>query len=145
MSKIEVKNIFGFLEEITVKKSPPENFSQSSWDKWNSYMIHKWISQNVEYIDIANYVQTMPPQNKEQIYSIYRELIPKKKQWNKYVKNQNKNTYQDLSPYIVKYFECSVGEANDYIDILGKDVMEILIGMGVEEKEAKKIIKKAKI
>jgi len=145
MSQIEIKNIFGFLEEITVRKSPPENFSQASWEKWNSYMVHKWLSMNEDYIDIVNYVQKTNPQSKKQIYSIYREMIPRKKTWSKYIKNENKNTYQELEEYVSKYYECSISEANSYINILGKNVKHILEGMGIDEKESKKIIKKAKL
>lgn len=145
MSQIEIKNTFGFLEEITVRKSPPENFSQASWEKWNSYMVHKWLSMNENYIDIVNYVQKTNPQSKKQIYSIYREMIPRKKTWSKYIKNENKNTYQELEEYVSKYYECSISEANSYINILGKNVKHILEGMGIGEKESKKIIKKAKL
>ena len=146
MSQIEVKNIFDFLGEITVKKSPPENFSQASWDKWNSYQIHKQLSMNRDYIEIVNYVQKISPERKKEIYSIYRELIPKKKLWVKYIKNQNKNTYQELEKYITKYYECSINEAYEYINILGSSgVTTILKGMGVEDGEIKKIIKKAKL
>lgn len=146
MSQIEVKNIFDWMGEITVKKSPPENFSQSSWDKWNSYMIHRYVSMNVDYIDIVNYVQKINPQNKKQIYSIYREMIPKKKIWLKYIKNQEKRNYQELAEYVAEYFECSLGEADHYIDILRQTgVYGILTKMGVEEKEIKKIIKKAEL
>lgn len=146
MSKIEVSNIWGWLDEITVKKSHPSSFSQKSWDNWNSYMIHKWISQNPNYIDIANYVQKMNPQGKKEIYSVYRELIPRKKQWNKYIKNENKKNYQELSEYLIKYYQCSVKETHDYIDILGKDgVKSILEDMGLEKKEITKLFKKTKL
>jgi hypothetical protein len=146
MSQIEVKNIWGWLDEITVKKSPPENFSQSSWDNWNSYMICRYLSMHIDYIDIANYVQKMNPQNKQQIYSIYREMIPKKKLWLKYIKNENKKNYQEVSEYVAKYFSCSLGEADNYIDILKTtNVRGILWEMGVNEKETEKLIKQAKL
>ena len=146
MSQIEVKNIFDFLEEITVRKSPPENFSQSSWEKWNSYMIHRYVSMSLDYIDIVNYAQKMNPQNKQQIYSIYREMIPKKKLWLKYIKNENKKNYQEVSEYVAKYFSCSLGEADNYIDILKTtNVRGILWEMGVNEKETEKLIKQAKL
>ena len=146
MSQIEVKNIFDWLEEITVKKSPPENFSQASWDKWNSYMIHRYVSMYIGYIDVANYVQKINPQNKQQIYSIYREMIPKNKIWLKYIKNQRRKNYQELAEYVAEYFECSLGEADHYIDILRRVGVEgILINMGVEEKEIQKLLKKAEL
>jgi len=146
MSQIEVKNIFDWIEEITYKKSPPSNFSQASWDKWNSYMIHRYVSMYIGYIDIANYVQKINPQNKQQIYSIYREMIPKKKTWLKYIKNQNKRNYQELAEYIAEYFQCSLGEADHYIDILRRVGVEgILWDMGVEQEEIEKLFKKAKL
>lgn len=146
MNQIEVKNIFDWLEEITVKKSPPENFSQASWDKWNSYMIHRYVSMYIGYIDVVNYVQKINPQNKQQIYSIYREMIPKKKLWLKYIKNENKKNYQELAEYVAEYLQCSLGEADHYIDILRDiGVRDILNRMGVDNKETEKLIKKAKL
>ena len=43
MNKREIKNIFGWLNEITVQKSPISSFSDKSWDNWNSYMVHRFI------------------------------------------------------------------------------------------------------
>ena len=145
MPQIEVKNIFDWLEEITVKKSPPENFSQSSWDKWNSYMIHRYVSMYIGYIDVANYVQKINPQNKQQIYSIYREMIPAKKIWLKYIKNQQKKNYKEVAEYVAEYFECSLGEADHYIDIIPRSIEGILWEMGLSEEEANKLMKKAKL
>jgi hypothetical protein len=138
--------IFEWLNEITINKTPPENFSQESWDKWNSYMIHRYLSMNMDYIDIVNYVQKINPQSKKQIYTIYREMIPKKKVWLKYVKNKNKKNYKEIAEYVADYLECSLGEADLYIDILQEvGVRSILWKMGVDEDETEKLIKKAKL
>lgn len=146
MGKTEISNIFGWLDEITLNKSHPDSFSESSWDKWNSYMVHRYMSMNLGYIDVVNYVQKISPQNKKQIYTVYKEMIPRKKLWLKYIKNQNKNTYQEISEYVSKYHECSIEESNQYISLLGPlGVKDILSKMGVDEKELKKIIKKAKL
>ena len=140
------KTIFEWLNEITIHKTSPENFSQESWDKWNSYMIHRYLSMDMGYIDIVNYVQKINPQSKKQIYSIYREMLPKRKVYFKYVKNENKRNYQELAEYIADYLECSLGEADQYIDILQDiGVRSILWKMGVEEDETEKLIKKAKL
>jgi len=137
------KNLFEWLTEITVNKTPITEISEESWDKFNSYMIHRYVSMNIDYIDIANYIQKINPQNKKQIYSIYKEMIPKKKVWLKYTKNEEKKNYQELAEYIADYYECSLGEADYYIDILGISVRSILWKMGVEEDETEKLIKKA--
>jgi hypothetical protein len=144
-SKKQIKNIFGWLEEITVNKSPLNIISDESWDTWNSYMVHRYVSMNQDYIDIVNLVQKINPQNKKQIYSIYKEMIPKKKMWLKYIKNEAKKDQKELEEYVAKYFDCSLGEAEHYIDILrGSGVREILNEMGIESKESDKLIKKAK-
>ena len=145
-SKKQIKNIFGWLEEITVNKSPLSSISDESWDTWNSYMVHRYVSMNQDYIDIANLVQKINPQNKKQIYSIYKEMIPKRKMWLKYIKNEAKKDQKELEEYVAKYFDCSLGEAEHYIDILrDTGVKSILDEMGVEEKEIKKLLKKAKL
>lgn len=145
-SKKQIKNIFGWLNEITVNKSPLSSISDESWDTWNSYMVHRYVSMNQDYVDIANLVQKINPQNKKQIYSIYKEMIPKRKMWLKYIKNEVKKEQKELEEYIAKYFDCSLGEAEHYIDILrGTGVREILNEMGVESKESDKLIKKAKL
>tara|TARA_Y100000389_G_scaffold184845_1_gene203667 strand:- start:494 stop:928 length:435 start_codon:yes stop_codon:yes gene_type:complete len=142
----QVKTIFQWLNEITLYKSSPEEFSQESWDKWNSYMIHRYLSMDINYIDIVNYVQKVNPQSKKQIYTIYKEMIPKKKVYLKYVKNENKKNYQELAEYIADYLECGLGEADEYIPILQEHgIRGILWKMGVEEDETEKLIKKAKL
>lgn len=145
-SKKQIKNIFGWLEEITVNKSPLSSISDESWDTWNSYMVHRYISMNQDYVDIANLVQKINPQNKKQIYSIYKEMIPKRKMWLKYIKNEAKKEQKELEEYVAKYFDCSLGEAEHYIDILrGTGIKSILDEMGVDEKESNKLLKKAKL
>ena len=128
MNKREIKNIFGWLNEITVQKSPINSFSDKSWDNWNSYMVHRFLSMNRYYIDIVNYVQKMNPQSKKEIYTIYKEMIPKKKLWLKYLKKETRTNTKKLSEYIGK-----------------EGIKNILSNIGIEEKESKKIIKESKI
>ena len=142
----DIQNIWGWLNEITLYKTPVHEISEESWNNFNSYMIHRYLSMDISYIDIVNYVQKINPQNKKQVYSIYREMLPKKKVYLKYVKNENKKNYQEVAEYIADYLECSLGEADEYIDILQDiGVRSILWKMGVEEDETEKLIKKAKL
>jgi len=134
--------VFNWLEEITVKKTPPNNFTQQDWDDWNSYMVHRFLSMNISYIDIVNYVQNINPQNKKEIYTIYREMIPKRKIWNKYIKNQNKKDSKELEKIIANKLLIGCNEASSYIPILGKNgVTEVLNDLGYEKKEITKLIK----
>jgi len=142
MPKKQIKDLWGWLNEITLHKTPIENISEESWDKWNSYMVNRYVSMDIRYIELVNYIQTIPYDNKQQIYSIYREMIPKSKQFLKYIKTKTKKSNATLTEYVAKYFECSLGEAEEYIDILREHgVRSILYKMGVDEKEAKKLLK----
>ena len=136
------KTLFEWLNEITVTKTLPENFSEESWNTFNSYMVHRYLSMYIGYIDIVNYVQKINPTNKKQIYSIYREMIPKQKVWLKYIKSQTPKKNAELVDYVAEYFECSLGEADHYIDILREaGVRGILWKMGIDEKEQNKLVK----
>jgi hypothetical protein len=139
---ISPTTLFEWLNEITITKTPTENFSEESWDKFNSYMVHRYLSMYIGYIDIVNYVQKINPTNKKQIYSIYREMIPKQKVWLKYIKSQTPKKNAELVEYVADYFECSLGEADHYIDIIREaGVRNILWEMGIDEKEQNKLVK----
>jgi len=134
--------VFDWLNEITVKKTSPNDFTQENWDDWNSYMVHRFLSMNINYIDIVNFVQNINPQNKKEIYTIYREMIPKRKVWNKYIKNQNKKDSKEIAKIIANKLSIGSDEANSYIPMLGKEgVTEILSDLGYEKKEITKLIK----
>jgi hypothetical protein len=135
-------NIFNWLNEITVKKTPSSHFSQEDWDDWNSYMVHRFLSMNMSYIDIVNLAQKFHPTDKIGIYNFYKDLLPKKKIWNKYIKNQNKKDNKEISKIIASYFKIGLADAISYIPSLGKEnILNILIGVGLEKKEINKLIK----
>jgi hypothetical protein len=136
-------SLFDWLNEITYKKSSTDKFTETDWKTFQQFMINRYLSQNLEYIELVNYIQRLQISDNKQIYEIYKELIPKKQQFLKYIggskKNINKN---EIAPFISKYFECSIRESNSYIDILDKsDIIEILGKMGINEKESKKLLK----
>jgi hypothetical protein len=142
-SKKQIKDLWGWLSEITLHKTPIENITEDSWDKWNSYMTHRYLSMNVDYIELVNYVQTIPYENKQQTYLIYREMIPKNNKFLKYIKSRTKKHNTSLVEYVAKYFECSLGEAEEYIDILRENgVRKVLYDMGIEDKEITKLLKR---
>jgi hypothetical protein len=141
--KKEIKNIFEWLNEITLYKTPVGEISEESWNVWNSWLVHKYVSMDIRYVELANYVQTLSYENKQQTYIIYREMIPKTKVFLKYIKSRNKKQNTTLVEYVAKHFECSLGEAEEYIDILREaGTRSILYRMGLEDKEINKLLKK---
>jgi len=138
--------LFDWLNEITYTKRDWNSFTEDEQSSFSPYIVHRYVSMYYGYIDIANITQKLPMTEKEKIYTVYKTMLPKNKMFLKYIKNQNKKSYNELAQYVAEYFVCSLGEAEHYIDILREvGVRGILHEMGVQEKEAEKMIKKAKL
>tara|TARA_B100001109_G_scaffold29821_1_gene23224 strand:+ start:2664 stop:3074 length:411 start_codon:yes stop_codon:yes gene_type:complete len=136
-----MKNIFDWLKQINYHKQPASSFSEKDWELFNSYMVHRFMSMNKDFIDVVNYVQEMPPQEKKLIYNIYREYIPKNNKWNKYIKSNIKQHNTELLKYLSQYWECSQNEVKDYLNFLEDDIIfSILNQMGVPQKEQNKLL-----
>jgi Leucine-rich repeat (LRR) protein len=95
-----MKNVFDWLKAINTTKPPVESFTNKDWEVWNSYMIHRFLSMDCSNIELVNEIQEILPTDKEKIYSIYKEFIPKNNKWNKYIKSSFKQPNKDLVDYI---------------------------------------------
>ena len=134
--------IFDWLKQITLEKQPWNSFTEEDKASFSPYMIHRFLSMNSEYIEFVNLVQTIPYTEKEKIYTLYLCMVPKKNVFLKYIKSSKTKRQELLLKYIASYYECSLGEAEEYIDLIGSTgVRGILVKLGVEEKEIKKLLK----
>lgn len=137
-----MKNIFDWLKEINYHKSPVSKFTEKDWEIFNAYMIHRFMSMNQDYIEVVNYVQELPPQEKAMIYRIYKEFIPKNNRWNKYIKSNSKEPNKDLVIQLKDHFKVSIREVKDYLKILDTtEINRILTNRGLETKEIKQLLK----
>ena len=136
-----IKNIWDWLKQINYIKADPSSFSDKDWDIWNSYMVHRFISMNQDYVDIVNEVQQMHPQSKKEIYYIYKQYIPKNNKWNKYIKSNVKQYKSDLLKYLSQYWECSQNEVKEYLNFLDdSEILRILNRLGVQQKEINQLL-----
>ena len=143
MSLLNPKNIFEWLEHLTYKKSSYNSFEEKSWENFNAYMVHRFVSMYEGYIDIANIAQRFHPTDKRGIYNFYCEMLPKKKMFLRYIKSKIKTSPKEVKQYISNYYKCSLDEANDYITLLDKSDIKIIFDkLGVEIKEQKQLLKK---
>ena len=137
-----MKNVWDWVKQINSIKSDSSSFSNKDWEIWNSYMVHRIISMNPDFIEVVNQAQTILPQNKEQIYLFYKEYIPKNNKWSKYIKSSIKQPNIDLVNHIKDYFQCSSKEAKEYITLLDTaNISRILTDRGIETKELKQLLK----
>tara|TARA_B100001093_G_scaffold53907_1_gene45684 strand:+ start:1689 stop:2126 length:438 start_codon:yes stop_codon:yes gene_type:complete len=140
--KDKIKNIFDWLQHITLYKTPASEFTDNDWEKFNSYMVHRFVSMHVYYVEIADYAQSMLPNMKKQIYNFYREMLPKNKVWLQYIKSKTETINKDLVEDIAKYYEVGAADALSYITIMTKkELSQILNNMGKDNKEIKKLLK----
>ena len=140
--KNRTNNIFDWLNEITLYKTPAQEFTDKDWEIFNSWLVHRFISMNLYYVELANYAQTLMPTNKKEIYNFYKEFIPKRKVFLKYMKSKNKSASKELVEKVSSYFKVGEAEGSSYIDVMDNgDILSLLRDIGIEEKEAKKIMK----
>ena len=137
-----MKNIWDWLKQINSIKADPNSFSDKDWELWNSYMIHRFMSMNSDFLELVNEAQKLPPTSKKEIYSIYREYVPKNNKWNKYIKSTLKQRNKELIEYLKDYFQLSTREVKEYMELLGdEEILRILSQLGIENKTAKKLLK----
>jgi type I restriction-modification system DNA methylase subunit len=137
-----MNTIFDWLKCINTTKPPSDSFTPKDWEVWNSYMIHRFMSMDQNHLEVVNYVQELPPQEKAMIYNVYKEFIPKNNRWNKYVKSNIKQPNKELIDHLKDHLKCSSKEAKDAIFLLDKTkISRILTNRGLDKKEIKILLK----
>ena len=138
----KIKNIFDWLQHITLYKTPASEFTDNDWENFNSYMVHRFISMSPYYVEVADYAQSMLPTMKKEIYNFYKEMIPKRKVWLQYIKSKTKTVNKNLIEDIAKYYEIGAADALSYIAVMTKEEISIVLSkMGKDNKEIKKLLK----
>jgi hypothetical protein len=134
--------IFDWLKEITTTKKPWSSFTEDQQESFNSYMVHRFVSMYEGYTEVANYGQRIPYPEKEKTYKYYCHMLPKKNVFLKYVKGSRKKPSEKLLHHIADHYTISLGEAEDYIYILKKEGIEMILERaGIDDKEIKKLLK----
>ena len=74
---------------------------------------------------------------------MYLDFLPKQKTFDKYIKGKKEGKYnKELLQYLSKWYGVSQREVTDYLELLQKDdVVVILKKYGLTDKEAKKLLK----
>jgi hypothetical protein len=99
-----IDKTYDWVKEIIYNKSPTDSFSEEDWNKFEPYIINRFLSSYYDYIELINYIQTLNISNKKMLYDIYKELIPKKKVYIKFPKNNNKKDNSSFKNNIKIYY-----------------------------------------
>ena len=137
--------IFDWINQILVKKTHWNKFTDDDQKKFSPFIINRWLSMDNEFLEIVNFFQkysigTLEPR---EVYKWYCDILPKGKRFNKYIKGKKDKKYNtELIDIMVIHFECSKSQVKDYLDLIAKDeLIEILEKYGMNEKTIKRLLK----
>jgi hypothetical protein len=151
MSEHKARNIFEHISGITDKKTPWDVLSDSDKKSFTPYIINRWLSMNIDFIELVNELQryTIGGVSAEETYKLYYDILPKQKQFNKYIKGKKADKYNPaLVELLSMHFLVSEKEAMEYIDMYQETSLntlkEIIKKYGKTDKEVDKLLKNEK-
>ena len=143
---IKKKSLFDHIKQITSVQSADYWNTLSEEDKksWSNYMVHRFLSMKMDWVELVNELQRYNLKPKE-LYKIYTNILPKGKQWLKYIKGEKKMQYADwLVNVVANEMKVSKKEAYEAVDMymLSEggilELREICVKWGVEPKKLEK-------
>ena len=141
-------NLFDHLNNISYIKKEWSSLSEMDKKTFSAYMINRFLSMSATYIDLVNEVQhyTNGQLGDKEVYNLYKDILPKKKSFFRYIKGSKNNKYSDtVLDYLTRYFQVSRREVKDYLNLMSKsDIQSILQKYGFTEKEIKQAINEIK-
>jgi hypothetical protein len=151
MSEHKARNIFEHISGITDKKTPWDVLSDADKKSFTPYIINRWLSMNIDFIELVNELQryTIGGVSAEETYKLYYDILPKQKQFNKYIKGKKADKYNPaLVELLSMHFLVSEKEAMEYIDMYQETSLntlkEIIKKYGKTDKEVDKLLKNEK-
>ena len=119
-SSVKKKSLFDHIKQITAVQSPNywEKISDEDKKSWSNYMTHRFLSMNMDWVELVNELQKYNLKPKE-LYKLYTNILPKGNKWLKYTKGRNQMNYPNwLINIVSNQEEISKKEAVEYIDML---------------------------
>ena len=145
MKTIKKKSLFDHVRQVTSVQNPNywDEISEEDKKSWSNYMVNRFLSMKMDWIEVVNEFQKYNLKPKE-LYKLYINVLPKGKQWLRYVKGENDMSHPNwLVNIIVNHEKVSNKEAIEMIEMwyLTEGGMlelgEICRKWGVEEKKIK--------
>ena len=119
-SSIKKKSLFDHINQVTSVQNPDywEQISEEDKKTWSNYMVNRFLSMKLEWVELVNELQKYNLEPKE-LYKLYTNVLPKGKQWLKYTKGRNDMNHPEWLINIVRNSdEYSRKEAIQAIDML---------------------------
>ena len=144
---VKKKSLFDHVNQITSVQNPNywEDISDEDKKTWSNYMVNRFLSMKADWIELVNEVQKYPLEPKE-LYKVYTSILPKKKQWLRYIKGDKKMDYPKwVYEIVAKDMQVSMREAVSAVETYTmstggqSELADILLKYGIENKEVRKL------
>jgi len=141
------KGLFDHITHITQKQTKGywDSLNETEKRQWSNYMIHRFLSMKMDYVDVVNEIQRYNLKPKD-LYKLYINVLPKKKEWLKYIKGKKSMKHpQWLLDIVAKHYESSLVEAHEYVEVFYSteqnkaNLKTILQSYGADPKEISKL------
>ena len=143
---VKRKSLFDHINQITAVQNPNYWKELSDEDKksWSNYMTHRFLSMKMEWVELVNELQKYNLQPKE-LYELYINVLPKGKQWLKYIKGRNQMDHPSwLINIVANHEQVSKKEAYDMIEMYYLteggmlELREVCVKWGIDESKIEK-------
>jgi|TARA_B100000029_G_scaffold356183_1_gene349012 hypothetical protein len=139
---MKAKSLFDHLNQITKVQNQLywDNLTESDKKSWSNYMINRFLSMKMEWTDFVNEIQKLKLDS-HMLYVVYSNVLPKSKQFLRYIKGKNQTNYnKQVIKKVSEYFEISQSESEDYLNLLSKEQIKELVSLyGYTDKELKQM------
>lgn len=144
------KELFDFIKMIQEDQRIDSFDSMTEVEKkkygTSRYMIHRFLSMNPSFSLVVNLIQQYTSIPNRQHYMFLTNMLPRGRQYNKYIKGVYDSKYEDwLVTLVSNHYNISSVEAITYLDIYyksNKPALKILCEKyGIDQK----LVKKAKL
>ena len=136
------KGLFDHINQITSNQTNDywNTLTESDKKTWSNYMINRFLSMKMEWTDFVNEIQKLKLAPR-QLYLVYSNVLPKGKQYLKYIKKKKGPIYNtQVIQKVSEYFEISQSESEDYLQLLSKkQIRELVSKYGYTDKELKQM------
>ncbi len=137
--------IIDWMNQLLVHKKHWNEFTEDEQKSFSPFIINRFLSMDKDFIEIVNMFQqySIGTLESKDIYEFYRNLLPKGKRFNKYIKGKKDKKYEpELIKILVNYFNCSKLHVMEYLELISKEELKfILESYGTEPKKVRKYIK----
>ena len=137
--------IIDWMNQLLVHKKHWNDFTEDEQKSFSPFIVNRFLSMDKDFIEIVNMFQvySIGTLSSKDVYEFYRNLLPKGKRFNKYIKGKKDKKYEpELINLLVNYFNCSKLNVMEYLELISKEELKfILESYGVEPKKVRKYIK----